>query len=99
MPGTPLILLIPLLPVISFLLIALVGKKYFPSFCGVLGTLALLTSFILSATVAYEYFFVVGKVGDAYQQLIPFKNTWLQFSPGVSIDMGIILDPISVMMI
>ena len=25
--------------------------------------------------------------------------TWLEFSPGISIDMGIILDPISVMML
>jgi NADH-quinone oxidoreductase subunit L len=80
-------------------LIALVGRKYFPSLCGALGTLALLTAFILSATVAYDYFFVVGKVGDVYQQIIPFKMTWLQFSPNVSIDMGIILDPISVMML
>ena len=99
MLSTSLIILIPLLPLLTFVLIALVGRKYFPSLCGALGTLALLTAFILSATVAYDYFFVVGKVGDVYQQIIPFKMTWLQFSPNVSIDMGIILDPISVMML
>src|SRR5208282_3669046 len=54
---------------------------------------------ILAATVAYDYFFLVGKVGDTYQQLMPLKITWLQFSPNVSIDMGILLDPISVMML
>ena len=99
MLSTSLIVLIPLLPIISFTLIALVGRKYFPSLCGILGTLSLLASFILAATVAYDYFFVVGKVGDVYQQIIPIKFTWLQFSPDVSIDMGILLDPISVMMI
>ena len=99
MLSTPLIVLIPLLPVVSFLLIALAGRKYFPSFCGILGTLSLLVSFILAATVAYDYFFIVGKVADTYQQMIPLKFTWLQFSPGVSIDMGILLDPISAMMI
>lgn len=99
MLSTSLIILIPLLPLLTFVLIALVGRKYFPSLCGALGTLALLTAFILSATVAYDYFFVVGKVGDVYQQIIPFKMTWLQFSPNVSIDLGIILDPISVMML
>lgn len=99
MLSTSLIVLIPLLPVISFILIALVGRKYFPSLCGALGTLSLLVSFVLAATVAYDYFFVVGKVGDAYQQIVPLKFTWLQFRPDLSIDMGIMLDPISVMMI
>ncbi len=99
MLGTSLIILIPFLPIISFLLISLVGRKNFPSFCGVLGTLSVLGSFVLSATVAYDYFFVVGKVGDAYQQMVPLKINWLQFAPNVSIDLGIMLDPISVMML
>jgi len=99
MLNTPLIALIPLLPLFTFALIALVGRRYFPSFCGILGTLSLLTSFILAATVAYDYFFVVGKVANVYQQIIPLKYTWLQFSPNMAIDMGILLDPISVMMI
>ena len=34
-----------------------------------------------------------------YQKIIAFKYTWLQFNPGVSIDMGIIIDPISFMML
>jgi NADH-quinone oxidoreductase subunit L len=99
MLSTSLIILIPLLPLFTFVLIALAGRKYFPSFCGILGTLSLLISFVLAATVAYDYFFLVSKVGDTYQQMIPLKMTWLQFSPNVSIDMGIMLDPISVMMI
>jgi NADH-quinone oxidoreductase subunit L len=31
--------------------------------------------------------------------LVPLQYTWLEFSPALSIDMGIILDPISVMML
>ncbi len=99
MLSTNLIILIPILPLLSFVLIALVGRKNFPTFCGILGTLSLLTSFLLAVTVAYDYFFVVGKVNGIYQQMIPLKITWLQFSQNVSIDMGILLDPISVMMI
>ncbi len=98
MLSTNLIILIPLLPVLTFALIALVGRKNFPTLCGVLGTLSIFTSLLLSLTVAYDYFFVVGKVNGIYQQMIPFKLTWLQFTPDVSIDMGILLDPISVMM-
>jgi NADH-quinone oxidoreductase subunit L len=59
MLSTNLILLIPLLPIISFVLISLVGRKYFPTLCGALGTLALFGSLVLSLMVAYDYFFVV----------------------------------------
>ncbi len=99
MLSPTLITLIPLLPIFSFLLIALVGRKNFPKLCGGLGTLSMLASFLLAITVAYQYFFQVGKVNGIYQQIMVLKFTWLQFSPNVAIDMGILLDPISVMMI
>ena len=56
-------------------------------------------STVLSFYTAYGYFFEYGKVDGVYQKLIPLQYTWLEFSPGLSIDMGIILDPISVMML
>ncbi len=59
----------------------------------------LLISTVLSLYTAYNYFFVDGKVGDTYQTITAIKFTWLSFSENVSIDMGIILDPISVMML
>ncbi len=99
MQGLTFIALIPLLPIFSFILIALIGRKYFPSFCGILGTLSLLMSFLLSLFTAYEYFFVIGKVEGVYQKIIALNFVWLQFSPTISIDMGILLDPISSMMI
>jgi NADH-quinone oxidoreductase subunit L len=58
-----------------------------------------LVSAVLSLYTAYNYFFVDGKVGDSYQTITAIKFTWLSFSENVSIDMGIILDPISVMML
>src|ERR1051325_9567608 len=99
MLDTKYIALIPLLPLITFFVIALFGKNYFPKYCGLLGTVSLVASLILSATVAYQYFFVAGQVNGVYQPIIAFKYAWLQFSQNISIDMGIILDPISVMMI
>lgn len=93
------IALIPILPILSFLLIALVGRKYFPKFCGTIGTVTLFVSFILSLMVCYNYFFEIGKVDNVYQKIIAFKFAWLQFTPNISIDMGILLDPISIMMI
>src|SRR6187455_149068 len=93
------IALIPLLPLAGFLLLGLFGRKYFKTTSGIIGTGFLLVSTVLALFTAYNYFFVDGKVGDSYQTIIAVKYTWLSFSKDASIDMGIILDPISVMML
>jgi len=93
------IALIPLIPLAAFVLLGLFGRKYFNASSGIIGTTSLLASTVLSLYTAYNYFFVEGKVDGVYQKIIAFKYTWLQFSPNVSIDMGVVLDPISVMMI
>jgi NADH-quinone oxidoreductase subunit L len=93
------IALIPLLPLASFILLGLFGKKFLKNFSGVIGCLVLLISTALALYAAYNYFFVDGKVNGVYQTITPIKYTWLSFSSALSIDMGIILDPISVMML
>ena len=93
------IALIPLLPLAGFVLLGIFGRKYFKNSSGIIGTGLLLVSAALSLYTAYNYFFVDGKVGDSYQTITAIKFTWLSFSENVSIDMGIILDPISVMML
>jgi NADH-quinone oxidoreductase subunit L len=93
------IALIPLLPLVGFVLLGLFGRKYLKHSSGIIGTGLLLVSTVLSLYTAYNYFFVDGKVGDSYQTITAVKFTWLSFSENVSIDMGIILDPISVMML
>ena len=93
------IALIPLLPLAGFVVLGLFGKKYFRNFSGITGCFLLLGCTALSLYTAYHYFFVDGKVNGVYQTLIPLKYTWLRFSSSLSIDMGIILDPISVMML
>ncbi|HUN04506.1 MAG TPA: NADH-quinone oxidoreductase subunit L, partial [Niabella sp.] len=86
-------------PVISFVLLGLFGRKYFSKSAGLIGVFLLLLTTALSLYTAYQYFFVNGLVDGIYQKIDAFKFTWLTFSPGVSIDMGIMLDPISVMML
>lgn len=87
------------LPVISFVLLGLFGRKYFNKSAGLIGVFLLLLTTALSLYTAYQYFFVNGLVDGVYQKIDAYKFTWLTFSPGVSIDMGILLDPISVMML
>jgi NADH-quinone oxidoreductase subunit L len=91
--------LIPLLPLAGFLILGLFGRKYFNRSAGIIATILLLASTILALYTAYGYFFDYGKVNGVYEKLVPVSFTWLEFSKGVSINMGILLDPISVMMI
>jgi len=99
MPHYSYIAFIPLLPLFCFLILGLFGRKYFKSFSGTVGTFSIFISTILSFYTAWQYFFIEGKINGSFQNIVALKYTWLQFSPSVSIDMGILLDPISVMMI
>jgi NADH-quinone oxidoreductase subunit L len=93
------IALIPLLPLAGFILLGLLGRKYFKNSSGLIGTGLLLASTLLSLYTAYNYFFVNGKSGNTYQSITALKYTWLTFTKDINIDMSIILDPISVMML
>jgi NADH-quinone oxidoreductase subunit L len=99
MPNQYYLLLIPLMPLAAFLVLGLFGRKYPGAAAGIVGTVVLLAVTILALFAAQDYFFHTGKVNGVYQHIVVFKYTWLQFSPHISIDMGILLDPISVMMI
>lgn len=88
-----------LLPFIAFAILGLFGRKYFNKSGGVIATLMMAASAILSLYAAYQYFFVDGLLNGVYRKFYAVKYTWLQFSPGVSIDIGVMLDSISVMML
>ncbi len=90
--------LVLLIPLVVFLITGLFGKR-FQSFSGILGTAGMLSAAMLSYFAAYQYFVVVGRVDGVFPAVIAFKQTWLQFTPSLSIDIGIMLDPISVMML
>ena len=88
-----------ILPFLGFLVLGLFGRKHFNQTSGIIGTGLMLVSTILSLYTAYQYFFVSGLQNGVYQKFEILKLTWLTFSPGVSIDIGLLLDPISVMML
>jgi NADH-quinone oxidoreductase subunit L len=88
-----------LLPFLMFLFLGLAGHKYFPKLSGILGTCGLAVITVLSYITAYKYFFTSEKVDGAYQKIIAFNFTWLQFTDKLHIDIGALLDPISVMML
>jgi len=99
MPDTRMILILLFLPLLSFLINGLFGRKLPGTLAGILGTASLLISFLLSLSSAYTYFFSSISITGVYETLVPFQVTWLQFSDAFSINMGILADPISMMMI
>jgi NADH-quinone oxidoreductase subunit L len=88
-----------LIPLIMFLLTGFFGHKFKPIVSGIAGTTGLGISFLLSWYTAWQYFFVVGKSGDTFQQIIGYNTVWLRFTERLHIDLGVLLDPISVMML
>lgn len=87
-----------IIPLAVFLITGLFGKR-FQSLSGILGTVGMLAAAGISYFAAYNYFLVGERIDGIYPTIIAFKQTWLQFSPTLSIDFGIMLDPISVMML
>ncbi|MEI6766591.1 MAG: NADH-quinone oxidoreductase subunit L [Bacteroidota bacterium] len=90
--------LIVLIPLALFAVNGLIGYKI-KRFAGYLGTAGMLTSFILSVYTAYQYFFNFGKVAGEFQKILAYNTLWVQFTDKLHIDMGVLLDPISVMML
>ena len=90
-----------LLPFLSFLLLGAFGKWFSHKAAGLIGTAVLLAVAAMSYYTAYEYFFMTPRTADgALPALMPSNYTWLPFFvQGLSFDMGILLDPISVMML
>ena len=94
-------ILIILLPLLSFLFLGLCGMKLKPRVAGLVGTVVLAVVAILSYYTAYEYFFAIGRdaATGVYQTLTPFNMVWLPITQTLHIDLGVMLDPISVMML
>ncbi|MFA6819040.1 MAG: NADH-quinone oxidoreductase subunit L [Bacteroidaceae bacterium] len=91
--------LILLLPFLSFLFLGLAGKWLSHRTAGLIGTLILGTVAALSYYTAFEYF-TADRVNGVLQTLVPYNFTWLPFyNEGLHFDIGIMLDPISVMML
>lgn len=94
-------ILILLLPFFSFLLLGVFGKWFSHKAAGLVGTAVLFVVAALSYYTAYEYFFQTVRTAEGVlPTLTPYNFQWLPFYvQGLSFDMGIMLDPISVMML
>ena len=90
-------LFILLLPFLSFLLLGVWGKWLSHKVAGLIGTLSLAAVTVMSYMTAWTYF-TADRVGGIYETLVPYNFEWLPMG-SLHFDMGIMLDPISVMML
>ena len=87
------------LPVLSFLVLALAGMKMPHKVAGAIGTLSLAAVTVLSYITAVGYFTAQRTAEGLLPVSTPWNFSWLPFTESLHIDMGIMLDPISVMML
>ena len=90
--------LIVLLPMLTFFVLGLLGKRLGPCASGLAGTLSMGVTAALSYATAWQYF-TTAKIDGVYQKLVPLNFEWLRFTDKLHIDLGVLLDPISVMML
>ena len=91
-------LLIVLLPLLSFIVLGLVDSKWKPKVVGTIGTVVLGIVTALSYYTAWDYF-SFHQISGVYEKVIPIHFEWIRFTQFLHIDLGILLDPISVMML
>ena len=92
-------ILILLLPFLSFILIGLLGTKLRPVVAGAAGTVVTGIVALLSYWTAFSFFAAGRDASGVYPTQIPWNFEWLPFNGSLQIDLGILLDPISVMML
>ena len=87
------------IPFLMFIFLGLAGHKIGPKLSGLLGTGALAVITALSYITAYYYFFATPKTAETFKAIVAANSTWLQLTDKLHIDLGVLLDPISVMML
>ena len=91
-------LLIVLLPLLSFIVLGLLDSKLKPKVAGAIGASVLAIITLISYITAFEYF-SLHKIEGVYEKITPMHFEWIRFNEWLHIDLGILLDPISVMML
>lgn len=91
-------ILILLLPFLSFLILGLAGMKMSHKAAGLIGTISLGLVTLVSYATAFTYFTAERCADGAFATIVPYNTTWLPLG-SLHFDLGIMLDPISVMML
>jgi len=88
-----------MIPFVFFILIGLTGHKMKPIVSGLIGTAGLGIAAILAYITAIRYFWTDHLAETGYKSLKAFEFSWLHLTDKLTIKLGILIDPISVMML
>ncbi len=88
-----------LLPLLGFTVLGLAGMKITHKAACIIGTSLLSVVTLLSYITTIMYFGAGRNEMGIYPTITPYNHTWLPLGGTSSIDIGIMLDPISVMML
>ena len=102
MPFSYTILVIAI-PLLMFIFLGLAGVKMGKKLTGVLGVCAMAVTTFIAFAVALTYFFGTGQgqitAEGVRQQLVVNDWSWLTFNDHLVVKLGVLLDPISAMML
>ena len=93
------VVLIFILPLLVFAVLGLAGMYLRPRLAGLLATSITGIVFLLSLLTAWIYFRLPVHSAGIYQPVIPVSFEWLRFSDRLVATLGILLDPVAVMML
>ncbi len=94
--------LILLIPISLFLILGFNFKRLKEPLSGIIGTVGLGITALISYYTAFMYFsggMEGAIVDDTYQKVYALNMVWISFSESLHMDMGILIDPISAMML
>ncbi|MBI2604753.1 MAG: NADH-quinone oxidoreductase subunit L [Deltaproteobacteria bacterium] len=89
--------LVPALPLFSFAVVALFARRFSEKAAGVVATASVFGSAVAAGLVARDYFRIFPPGTDG-QALVPWSIEWLRYQDRLSITVGVLVDPISVLL-
>jgi NADH-quinone oxidoreductase subunit L len=88
--------LIPAIPFLSFAVVGLVISPISKKAAGIVATVAIFASAVFAYLLAWDYFHLAA--GKEHLTIIPCAFEWLRYQTGLSVYAGVLVDPISVLL-
>ncbi len=88
---------IPALPLVSFAIVGLFIRPVSKKAAGVVGTAAVFASAFFAYRLAWEYY-TLYPAGGEHPAIIPWAFEWLRYQAGLSVNVGVLVDPISILL-
>lgn len=90
--------IIPALPFISFAIVGLFIRPYAPKLAAAIATLSVFAAAAMAYRLAWEYYHLY-PAGAEHPAIVPWSFEWLRYQPGMSVTAGVLVDPISVLLL